>query len=260
MPIIALLTDFGLRDHYVGTMKGVALRICPTATLVDITHEIPPQDVIGAALALAAAFRYFLPGTIFLAVVDPGVGSSRKAIAVEAGEYQFVAPDNGVLSAVLEDVPAKRAIELTDPTYALARISRTFEGRDRFAPAAAWLARGTDISALGPAAGPLVRLQLPRPVVGADSIHGEILRVDRFGNAISNVDRAMLDMFARGGAVDVEVNGQVLPLVETYANVAPGQLCALVGSADVLEIALNGGDAADALRLGRGTLVRVRRQ
>src|SRR4029453_2956757 len=116
-PVIALLTDFGTRDHYAGTIKGVALGICPDATLVDITHEVPAHDVLAGALALAAAYRYFPPGTIFLAVVDPGVGSARRGIAAEAGEYRFVAPDNGVLTLVLEEAPPKKMVKLTEPTH-----------------------------------------------------------------------------------------------------------------------------------------------
>src|SRR4026207_2472597 len=142
-PVIALLSDFGTRDHYAGTMKGVMTGICPDVTLVDITHEITPHDVMEGALQLAASCRYFPAGTIFLAVVDPGVGSSRRGIAAEAGGYRFVAPDNGVLTAVLRDMPAKKIVELTERRYARPTVSRTFEGRDRFAPAGAWLATGT---------------------------------------------------------------------------------------------------------------------
>src|SRR6185436_16248813 len=148
-PLIALLTDFGLRDHYVGTMKGVALSICPEATFVDLSHEIAPHDVLGGALELAAAYRYFPPATIFLAVVDPGVGSSRRGIAAAVGDYRFVAPDNGVLSVVLDQMPLNVAVELTERKYSRPTISKTFEGRDRFAPAAAWLAAGVELTALG---------------------------------------------------------------------------------------------------------------
>src|SRR6195256_6059025 len=157
-PVIALLTDFGVRDHYAGTMKGVILGICPDVTLVDISHDVPPHDVLTGALELAAAYRYFPPGTIFLVVVDPGVGSARRGIAAEAGDYKFVAPDNGVLSAVFEEHPPKRVVELTERRYARPTVSRTFEGRDRFAPAAAWLAKGIDMAALGRAAGAIHRL------------------------------------------------------------------------------------------------------
>src|ERR1044071_5806596 len=131
-PIIAFLTDFGTRDHYAGTMKGVALGICPEATLVDITHEIPAHDVLAGALELSASYKYFPTGTIFLVVVDPGVGSTRRGLAVESGDYKFVAPDNGVLTVVLDDHPARRVVELTDRRFARPTVSRTFEGRDRF--------------------------------------------------------------------------------------------------------------------------------
>src|SRR5262245_43592254 len=141
-PVIALLTDFGTRDHYVGTMKGVMLGICPDAALVDITHEIPPHDVLAGALELAAAFRYLPAGTIFLAVVDPGVGSMRRGIAIEAGDYKLVSPDNGVLTPLLDEFNPKRVVELSERRYARPTVSRTFEGRDRFGPAAAWLGKG----------------------------------------------------------------------------------------------------------------------
>ena len=148
-PIIALLTDFGTRDHYVGAMRGVVLGICPDATLADITHGIQPQDVLGGALELAAAFKYFPQGTVFLCVVDPGVGSARRGIAAEAGGCKFVAPDNGLLTMVFKEAAPKRVVELTERRYARPDVSRTFEGRDRFAPAAAWLAKGIDLTALG---------------------------------------------------------------------------------------------------------------
>src|SRR6266508_5998458 len=164
--IIALLTDFSSRDHYVGTMKAVVLGICPDVTLVDISHEIPAHDVLGASLELAACYRYFPAGTIFLVVVDPGVGSARRGIAAEAHDYKFVAPDNGVLTAVFRESPPKRIVELSERKYARATVSRTFEGRDRFAPAAAWLAKGVELSALGRPAGPLHRLEMPHAKVG----------------------------------------------------------------------------------------------
>src|SRR5216117_4488880 len=178
-PVIALLTDFGTRDHYVGTMKGVALTICPEATLVDISHEVPAHDVVGGALELAACYRYFPAGTVFLVVVDPGVGSTRRGIAADAGDYKFVAPDNGVLTVVLDEHPPKRVVELTERKYARPTVSRTFEGRDRFAPAAAWLAKGIELAALGRSAGAIQKLEIPKPQVDADRIDGQVLRVDR---------------------------------------------------------------------------------
>src|SRR4030095_14400209 len=192
-PVIALLTDFGIRDHYAGTMKGVVLGICPDAALVDITHDIPAHDVRSGALELSASYKYFPPGTVFLVVVDPGVGSVRRGIAVESGDFRFVAPDNGVLPAVLDEHPQPRGVELSDRRYARPTVSRTFEGRDRFAPAAAHLAKGIDLHALGRQAGTIHRRDIPKVAADADRIAGEVLREDRFGNLITNIDRKTFD-------------------------------------------------------------------
>ena len=188
-PLIALLSDFGTADHYVGTMKGVMLGICPEAALVDITHDVPPHDVRTGARQLAASYRYFPAGTVFLAVVDPGVGSSRRGIAVETADHRFVAPDNGLLSAVLDEAPARRVVELTERKFARATISRTFEGRDRFAPAAAWLAKGAAITTLGRSVAAPVRLEWPAVVERADGLEGAVEIVDRFGNLVTNLGR-----------------------------------------------------------------------
>src|SRR6187200_1043320 len=194
-PVIALLSDFGSKDHYAGTMKGVILGICPDVTLVDITHDVTAHDVLEGALQLAASFKYFPPGTIFLAVVDPGVGSSRRGIAAEAGDYRFVGPDNGVLTAVVRELPPKRVVELTERRYARPTVSRTFEGRDRFAPAAAWLAKGIQLPALGRGFSDYRVLSLPRPSVDNGVLKGEIVRIDRFGNVVTNIDRKTAEKF-----------------------------------------------------------------
>jgi hypothetical protein len=259
-PVIALLTDFGTRDHYAGTMKGVALGICSDVTFVDISHDIAAHDVLGGALELAAAYRYFPSGTIFLVVVDPGVGSTRRGIAAEADEYKFVAPDNGVLTAVLDEHPPKRIVELTERRYARPTVSRTFEGRDRFAPAAAWLAKGIDLAALGRSAGAIQRLEIPHPALAGDRIDGEVLRVDRFGNLITNIDRKTFEKLA-GGLLDIRIGPHaVARVVSTYADAAAGEICALFGSTEHLEIAANGANAADALGLRRGASVHVARR
>src|SRR5919106_4961320 len=259
-PVIALLTDFGTRDHYAGTMKGVALGIGPDAAFVDITHDIAPHDVLGGALELAASYRYFPAGTIFLVVVDPGVGSSRRPLAAEAGGYRFVAPDNGVLTAVFRDMPPKRVVELTDRRYARPTVSRTFEGRDRFAPAAAWLAKGIQLTALGRPAPDYHRLDIPVPQVDGSTISGVVLRVDRFGNVVTNIDRRSVESAARGGALAVSAGGHTVGrLVATYADIQPGEICALFGSTDHLELAANSESAADRLQLGRGAPVEVKR-
>jgi S-adenosyl-L-methionine hydrolase (adenosine-forming) len=259
-PVIALLSDFGTRDHYAGTMKAVALGICPDATLVDITHDIAAHDVLGGALELAASYRYFPAGTIFLVVVDPGVGSSRRGIAAEAGDYRFVAPDNGVLTLVLDEAPPRKVVELTERRYARPTVSRTFEGRDRFAPAAAWLAKGVELTAFGRPAGTVIRLDIPQPLISDDELSGEVLRVDRFGNLITNIDRRAFDKFAAGGPLAIRISDRpVSRVVSTYADAGPGELVALFGSSDHLELAINGGSAAETLAAARGARVHVAR-
>jgi S-adenosylmethionine hydrolase len=258
-PVVALLTDFGTRDHYAGTLKGVVLSVCPEASLVDISHDIPAHDVMAGALELAACYRYFPHGTIFLVVVDPGVGSSRRGLAADVGDYKFVAPDNGVLSAVFRESRPKKVVELTERKYALPTVSRTFEGRDRFAPAAAYLAKGIAIGWLGKSVANYQSLDLPRPVAAGGDLSGEVVRVDRFGNVITNIDRLTFEQFADGRSIAVDVGGRDVPrLVATYAEASGGELCALFGSTDHLEVAINAGNAAAALGVGRGAPVRVR--
>jgi S-adenosylmethionine hydrolase len=259
-PIIALLTDFGLADHYAGTMKGVMLGISPDATFVDISHDVPAHDVLAAALELTASYRYFPAETVFLVVVDPDVGSSRRGLAAEASGYRFVAPDNGVLTMVLDEAVAHRAVELTDPKYARPTISRTFEGRDRFAPAAAWLAAGLELTALGGPAANLRRISMPRPSIVPSGIEGEVVRVDRFGNLITNIDRRTFDETQMGDGPFIHVAAHpVARIVSTYADAAPGELCALFGSSGHLEIAARAASAASRLGVSRGVSVRVRR-
>ena len=258
-PVVAFLSDFGTRDHYAGTLKAVVLSVCPDANLVDIGHEIPAHDVLAGALELAACYRYFPPGTIFLVVVDPGVGSSRRGIAAECGDYRFVAPDNGVLSAVFRETSPRKVIELTERKYARPTVSRTFEGRDRFAPAAGWLAKGTALVSMGKSISNYQVLDLPRPVVMAEAITGEIVRVDRFGNLITNIDRRTLEHFAGGRPIGITIGERgIARIVATYAEAPAGELCALFGSTDHLEIAVNAGDAARKLGLGRGAKAGVR--
>jgi S-adenosyl-L-methionine hydrolase (adenosine-forming) len=255
-PVIALLTDFGIRDHYVGTMKGVVLSVCPDASLVDVTHDIPPQDIFAAALELDASYRYFPPATVFLVVIDPGVGSTRRAIAAEIDGYRFVAPDNGVLSPVLRASASPIVVELLERRFARSTISRTFEGRDRFAPAAGWLARGTKLQSFGPALSDYVTLDFPIAEVTATAIRGQVVRVDRFGNLITNIKVAALDRLTRASTVTVN-KAHTARIVLTYASVAPGELCAVVGSSGHLEVAINAGNAAARLDATRGARVVV---
>ena len=248
-----------MRDHYVGAMRGVALGICPDVTLADITHEIAPQDVLGGALELAAAYKFFPHSTVFLCVVDPGVGSARRGLAAEAAGYRFVAPDNGLLTMVFKETAPAQVVELTDRRYARPTISRTFEGRDRFAPAAAWLAKGVEVRALGSPVTTWEMLEVPEPRVNAGQLAGIVLRVDRFGNLVTNIDRRTFDAFAAGGPIEIDADRhRVARLVGTYAEAERGSACALFGSSDHLEIAVAGGSAAECLGVRRGAPVLVR--
>jgi S-adenosylmethionine hydrolase len=259
-PVIALLTDFGTRDHYAGTMKGVILGICPGASLVDITHDVPAHDILQGALQLSAAYRYFPAGTIFLCVVDPGVGTTRRAIAVEANDYLFVAPDNGLLTMVIAEMPARQIVELTEARYALPSVSRTFEGRDRFAPAAAWLGRGVELRALGRPLPACETLDIPVAAERDGALHGTVLLVDRFGNAITNVGRGAFASFAGEAPARISAAGHAIArVVETYGQIAPDEVCALFGSSERLELAARGESAAGKLGVAAGAPVEIRR-
>ena len=242
-PVITLLTDFGTADGYVGEIKGVLFARVAGASVVDVTHDIPPQDVEAGRLTLARVWRRFPPGTVHLAIVDPGVGGDRRALAVESDERALVGPDNGVLSPALL-VAGARAVALPIPPSA----SATFHGRDVFAPAAAELALGRPLEALGtPVHDPVIR-RTPEPHrLPNGGIQGQVISVDRFGNLVTNL------VGIRSGVV--EVSGMTLPLRRTYADVARGSLVALIGSSGLIEIALRDGSAADKLQLTRGNAV-----
>jgi S-adenosylmethionine hydrolase len=245
-PLITLLTDFGTGDGYVAEMKGVLLTALPEATIVDASHDVPPQDVESGRLALARYWRRFPAGTVHIAVVDPGVGSERAAIAVESDGRRLVGPDNGLLSPALL-IPSARVVLLTTPLGA----APTFHGRDVFAPAAAALARGAALETLGaPYTTALVR-RTPEPHRVADGlVQGEVIAVDRFGNAITNF------LGARGGVV--EVDGNELRVQRTYASTAAGAAVAVCGSSGLIEIAVREGSAAARFGLTRGSPVLFR--
>jgi hypothetical protein len=257
--VITLTTDFGLRDPYVGIMKGVLLSVCPSARLVDLTHEVPPHDVDRGALALEAAVAFFPPGTVHLAVVDPGVGSARRAIAVRTGGYVLVGPDNGLFTFALEDA-GWTAVAITAPEYRRPEVSRTFHGRDIFAPAAAYVAAGVPIERLGPPVTDPVRL--PRPVCRLEdgALVGEVLDVDRFGNLVTSIPAARLGELPGGGIPVVEVGGRPVGApVDAYAEGRDGEPGVIVGSTGRLEIFVRSGSAGSRLGVGRGAIVRVRR-
>ena len=245
-PIITLLTDFGTADGYVGEMKGVLLSHEPAVIIADIAHDVPPQDVEAGRLALARYWMRFPEGTVHLAVVDPGVGGSRAAIAVECERRFLVGPDNGVLSPALLHREA-RCVRLAIPPTA----SPTFHGRDVFAPAAAQLACGTPLDVLGEAyRDPMIR-RTPEAVRRDDgAIGGAVITIDRFGNLVTNL------MSRRGGVI--EYAGQSLPIVRTYSDVESGALVALVGANGLVEVALRDGSAAERLRARRGDAVVLR--
>ncbi len=256
-PVLALLTDFGTRDPYVGAMKGAALSVCADLSIVDLTHEIAPHDVAEAARALAAAVPYFPPATAFVAVVDPGVGTPRRALAASAGGCWFAGPDNGVLTPILGDDAV--VVEITNRRYMRDVVSPTFEGRDRFAPAAAWLLRGVPLGALGPRVGDPVRLDPPRPIAADGALRGVLVAADRFGNVATSIDRRSLDTFAAGGAVRLLLGDQALRLVDTSAEIAEGEVAALFGSAGFLEIAARAAPALGRPGVRTGAPIEVHR-
>lgn len=255
-PVIALLTDFGLQDHYVGVMKGVIAGICRDALTIDVTHDVPPQDVRAAAFELAAAWPYFPSDCIFLVVVDPGVGTDRTAMALRVGERRFVGPDNGVFDVVLQHHPAEGARRLDNPRFQRPTVSSTFEGRDRFAPAAAWLAVGTPFDEMGSATGAGVRLTWPTAHPVDDRVVGEVVYIDRFGNLMTNIDWGRWQASLQGADVWLGAHGPI-PVVRTYGDAPAGALIALVGSTDRLEVALVSGHAASATGATRGAEVQV---
>jgi S-adenosylmethionine hydrolase len=261
-PIIAFLTDFGTRDHYAGVLKGVVLSIVPDATLVDLSHELPAHDVAFAARELAATYKYFPAGTIFVVVVDPGVGSARRGIAAEAGDWRFVAPDNGVLTGVFQEAPPKKVVELTERRYARPTVSRTFEGRDRFAPAAAWLAKGIQLVALGRTITDFHQLDLPKARQDGDVLKGEVVRIDHFGNIVTNLDRKACERMTNGsGGLRLTVGGRSIGrLVSTFTEIGAGEIAALFGSTDHLECAAHAESAATALGVSVGDPVELGRQ
>jgi len=254
-PLITLTTDFGQADGYVAAMKGVILSLCPEARLVDISHDIAPQAIRSGAYVLSTAVPCFPGGAVHLVVVDPGVGSDRRPVAVQSQRASYVAPDNGVLTLALDRDPAQRAVHLTRPQFQRDQISATFHGRDIFAPVAAHLACGLSLEDLGTPLDPvdLIHLPISAPQRLADgSWQGEVLHIDRFGNLITNIGLPPTDP----ERLSVEAKGtRIRGLSRTFADVEPGQPVVYVGSNGYLEIALREGSAAAQLGLGIGDAV-----
>jgi S-adenosyl-L-methionine hydrolase (adenosine-forming) len=262
---IAVLTDFGYRDHYVGVIKGVIASLAPHAPVIDVTHGIPAQQIMVGALALRESLSFFPPRTIFLAVVDPGVGTERKPIAIETDRgARLVGPDNGLLWLSAQQAGIKAIVELSSPRYRLPKVSASFHGRDIFAPAAAWLWRGVPLREFGPSLQRIVRLAPKANVVeSARKLGGEVIYIDGFGNLITNITRATLERFARRFPqcrLLIRVNGcSSIKLCRAYAEAPLGAPLALFGSFDLLEIAVRDGDAAERFdaALGAPVLIRV---
>jgi S-adenosylmethionine hydrolase len=260
---VTFLSDFGLQDDFVGTCHGVIKRIAPEAQIIDVTHGIPPQQVLQGALVLANTVPY-MPVGVHLAVVDPGVGSARRALALrdEAGR-SYVGPDNGLLIPAAERTGIAAAHELANPDYALPSISRTFHGRDLFAPAAAHLARGVSLQDLGPPIDPgaLVRLDLPQPEVGPNRIAATVLYVDAFGNVALNITRDHVDEIGivPGTQVELELGGERFYAVaaRTFADARPGDIMLYEDSYQNMSIAISNGDAAEMLHARAGQSLRI---
>jgi S-adenosylmethionine hydrolase len=259
--IVTLLTDFGEQDHYVAAMKGVMLSINANLHFVDITHQIPPQDIQSGAFSLGQAYAYFPGETIHVAVVDPGVGTERKALVARAGEQFFVAPDNGILSYVLDKETEARVYEVTADHYFRKPISATFQGRDVFAPVAGWLSRDIHLDQFGSPYEQPVRLAVPRLAkLKGNLIQAAVLAVDRFGNLITNLTPEDLPFYGATGERPCKLlaaQREITSFHRTFAEGNPGDLFVVPGSTGYLEIVVRNGSAAATLNLGPGAMIGV---
>lgn len=255
--IITLTTDYGTNDHLVGTLKGVILKINPDVTIVDITHHVTPFDLLDGALSIGAAYSYFPNRTIHVVVVDPGVGTSRRPLLVSADNQYFIAPDNGVLSLIYERDPNAVVRHANVEHYYLQPVSKTFHGRDVFAPIAAWLAKSGQTASMGEEITDYKKFTMPRPKAADGAMKGVVMRVDNFGNLITNFREEDLSNEAKqSGKVSFQVGTQaVSKIVDTYASGAAGEAIAYVGSSGYIEIGVNKGSATKTLAQGRGAAV-----
>ena len=264
--LIAFISDFGTRDSYAGTVKGVIATINPAARVIDITHGIPPHDIMAGALTLGGTFRYFPKGTIFLAVIDPGVGSDRKAMIASGGDYLFVLPDNGLLTGVIKSrTPIRKedlkCWQITNPAFTLEKISSTFHARDIFGPAAAHLSRGVRPENFGQAIKNPVELHWPEPIRSRNGINGEIIYTDTFGNLVTNIPSSDVTVLGKNDeclCFTEEKHKITLPVLESYSDVPSGAGLCLEGSFGLMEVAVNRGSAAQLLGMGPGTRIKIR--
>lgn len=260
--IITLTTDFGTSDAYVGAMKGVILGINPNVQVVDITHSVPPQDIHEAAFLIHSAYRYFPKGTIHVIVVDPGVGSDRRAVVCQTENAFFVCPDNGILTYLLQEIedcderPAY-VVEIQNRSYYLPEVSQTFHGRDIFVPIAAHLSLGVLLKDIGPTVHNPIQFPMPRLTISDDKLVGEIIKIDSFGNAITNIpETALARLKSVSAGYKISVGGTRLKRINrAYAESEIGKPLAIIGSFGLLEIAVNGGSAKQVLGLKQGDAV-----
>ncbi len=260
-PIITLTTDFGLSDHFVGTVKGVILAIVPEVEIVDISHSVQAFDVLDGALTIAQSYSYFPTGTVHLVVVDPGVGTARRPILVTSDRHHFVAPDNGVLSLVYGREERLHIRHVTAEHYYLQPVSNTFHARDIFAPVTAWLAKGVDPEKFGDEISDYVRFNAPKPKpVDGNTLRGVVLKVDRFGNLITNItpqDAPMLFASEPGAFKILVGKHEITEIHSNYSEGAPGEVFGILGSMGYLEIAADRGSAAKIIGSGKGSEVLI---
>jgi S-adenosylmethionine hydrolase len=260
-PIVTLTTDFGLNDHFIGAMKGVILSIEPDAHIVDICHAVQAFDVLDGALSISQAYSYFPSGAVHVVVVDPGVGTARRPIVVTSERHHFVAPDNGVLSLIYQREERLSVRHVTGEHYFLQPVSQTFHARDIFAPVAAYLAKGVDPAKFGEEVSDFVRFSAPKPkAVNETTLRGVVLKVDRFGNLITNIappDAPMLFGANPSGFKIVVGSREITEIKDAYAQGAPGEVFGILGSMGYLEIAANRGAAAQIVGAGKGADVNI---
>jgi len=248
-PTIALLTDFGNQDSYVAEIKGAMLSINSNVNIVDITHNIEPQNVLHAALMLKRSVNFFPKGTVFVCVVDPEVGSKRKIIYIDTQDYCFVAPDNGLLWMTVNDMNVRKVINLENYNYFLSRTPSTFEGRDKMAPVAAYASLGVEPAQFGPTQTGIVELEMPKPIVDKEILTGEIIYFDNFGNAITNITFDDLMGTEAATLPHVIFNGnEIGHIVSTFSDAENGTPLAYFGSSGLLELALNNGNFHQAMK------------
>ena len=259
--VISLITDFGLKDNFVGVIKAVILKINPSAGIIDICHEVKPQDITEAAFLLMSSYNYFPSGTVHLAVVDPGVGSGRKKILVKTKNYFFIGPDNGILSLALKKETPLKIIQITNQRYFLKPVSNTFHGRDIFAPVCAYVSKDKyNIERFGRRIKSFKELELPKVNMTPNSLTGEIIYIDRFGNLISNIDKNILENFVKNKKFKIDIKGRTIDrLSSSYSEGSYLKLIALMDSFNYLEIALNCSSARDYLGVDKGAKIKITR-